>query len=103
PRAAGVRIVRPLRVPGGLPRALLREVALPLRPARARGPVHVPGAGARRGRARRGARAAFRRGDGRGRLETRLWPTCGAPSTVARADSSRGQTKTRSEERRVGK
>ena len=39
--------------PRRLPRALLREAPLPLRPARARRPVHVPRARPRRGRARR--------------------------------------------------
>src|SRR5439155_18318213 len=42
----------PLRLPGRVPRPLLREAALPLRPARTRRPVHVPRARARR----RGAR-----------------------------------------------
>src|SRR4029077_18795484 len=54
------------RPPAGAPRALLREPPFPLRPARARRPLHVPRACARRRRARRGARAALRRGDGRG-------------------------------------
>ena len=59
-RAARVRVGGALRLSGRLPRALLREAALSLRPARARGPLHVPRAGARRRRARRGARAALR-------------------------------------------
>ena len=51
--------------PAGLPRPLLREAPLPLRAARARRPLHVPRAGPRRRRARRGARAPLRRPPGR--------------------------------------
>ena len=51
--AARARGERALRVSGRLPRALLREAALPLRPARARRPAHVPRARARRRRAGR--------------------------------------------------
>ena len=58
--AARLRGQRALRLPGRLPRPLLREAALPLRAARARGPLHVPRAGARRRRARPRARAALR-------------------------------------------
>ena len=56
-RAARVRGERALRLPGRLPRAVLREAALPLRAARARRAVHVPGDGARRRRARRRCRS----------------------------------------------
>ena len=59
-RAARLRVERALRLPGRLPRALLREAALPLRPARARRAAHVPRAGPRRRRARRGAGAPLR-------------------------------------------
>ncbi len=48
---------RALRLSGRLPRALLREAPLPLRPARARRPLHVPRARARRRPARDGARS----------------------------------------------
>ena len=51
-RAARVRGERAVRLPGGVPRPLLREAALPVRPARARRAVHVPGDGPRRRRAR---------------------------------------------------
>ena len=44
-RAARLRGERALRLPGRVPRALLREAALPLRAARARRAVHVPGDG----------------------------------------------------------
>src|SRR5581483_5755174 len=63
PRRAGAarpRGQRALRLPGRLPRTLLREAALPVRPERAGGAVHVHGDGARRRRARRGAGAALR-------------------------------------------
>ena len=56
-RAARLRGERALRLPGRLPRPLLREAALPLRPARACRAGDVPRAGPRRRRARRGARA----------------------------------------------
>ena len=65
--AARVRGERALRLSRRLPRALLREAALLVRPARARGPADVPRARARRGRARpcpgaslRGARRSNR-------------------------------------------
>src|SRR5439155_6599308 len=47
-RTAGVRVERPLRLPARLPGALLREAALPLRPARASRPAHVSRTGLRR-------------------------------------------------------
>ena len=55
-----------LRLSRRFPRPLLREAALPLRPARARRALHVPRARAGRRRARRGARAAVRRREGGG-------------------------------------
>ena len=55
-----------LRVPGGLPRALLRETALQLRAARACGPVHLPRDGTRRRRAHARSGVALRAGRGRG-------------------------------------
>src|SRR3982750_4829380 len=67
PRRAGaarVRGRRALRLSRRLPRALLREAALPLRPARARRPVHVPRARAGRRGARDRAGAALRADDG---------------------------------------
>src|SRR5581483_268915 len=51
---------RALRLPGRLPRALLREAALLVRPPGAGRLLHLPGDGARRGRARPRARAPFR-------------------------------------------
>src|SRR6185437_3180345 len=59
--AARARVVGALRLSSGLPGALLREAAVPLRPTRARGLLHLPRDGARRGRARRGAGAPLRR------------------------------------------
>ena len=47
-RAPGAQGERDVRLPAGLPRALLREAPLQLRPARARRPVHVPRDGPRR-------------------------------------------------------
>ena len=87
-----------LRLPGRLPRPLLREAPLPLRPARARRPLHVPRARARGRRARRGARAPLRhRGapaDGarerrRPRSSTRRSPASGSttPRRVALLES----------------
>ena len=91
--------------PAGLPRPLLREAPLPLRAARARRLLHVPRAGARRRRARRGARAALRPTRGAGmaiaastdaspRSSTRRSPASGSPTRTrsrcsARATSSR--------------
>src|SRR5262249_17087968 len=63
PRLRGVRA---LRLPGRLPRALLREAPLPLRAARAGRALHVPRAGAGSRGARRGSRAALPRRGGRG-------------------------------------
>src|SRR5581483_11375369 len=63
PRRAGAarpRGERALRLPGRLPRALLREAALLVRPPGAGRLLHLPGDGARRGRARPRARAPFR-------------------------------------------
>ena len=71
-RAARVRVAERYGYPGRVPRALLREAPLPLRPARARGPLHVPRARARRRRARRGAGAAVRH---RGRAPSERSPT----------------------------
>src|SRR5262249_61091692 len=51
---------RALRLSGRLPRALLREAPLSLRPARARRPLHVPRARPRRRPARDGAGAPLR-------------------------------------------
>ncbi len=59
-RAARVRGGRALRLSGRLPRALLREAPLSLRPARARRPLHVPRARPRRRAARDRARAPLR-------------------------------------------
>src|SRR5205814_4486934 len=59
-RAARVRGRGAVRLSSRLPRALLREAPLPLRPARARRPLYVPGAGARRRLARDGAGAPLR-------------------------------------------
>ena len=53
PGCARPRGERALRLSAGLPRPLLREAALPVRPARARRALHVHGAGARRRPARR--------------------------------------------------
>src|SRR5262249_47255020 len=64
-RAARARGERALRLSGGVSRALLREAALPVRPARARRSDDVPRARARRRRARRRAGAEVRpRGGG---------------------------------------
>ena len=57
---------RDVRVPAGLPRALLREAPVQLRPARASGPVHVPRDGPRRRAAAARARAPIRARGGRG-------------------------------------
>src|SRR6202008_3720187 len=51
---------RPLRLPGRVPRPLLREAPLPLRPARARRAAHVLRARPRRWPARARARAEVR-------------------------------------------
>ena len=78
PRGAGtarVRVLRALRLPGGLPCALLREAPLSLRPARARRALHVPGACTGRRRAGRGAGAAVRQRRERGRLTSRARST----------------------------
>ena len=63
-RAARLRGQRALRLSGGLPRPLLREAPLQLRPARARRADHVLRARARRGRALARPRAALRRARG---------------------------------------
>ena len=55
PEQLALRGERALRLPGRVPRALLREAALPVRAARARGAVHVPGDGAEVGELDRGA------------------------------------------------
>ena len=59
-RGARARGIGALRLPAGLPRAVLREAALSLRSPRAGRPLHVPRARPRRGRAGRGARASLR-------------------------------------------
>src|SRR5579871_6728278 len=64
--AARARGVATLRLSGRIPRALLREAPLPLRPARARRPIHVPRARARRRSPRDRAGAALRADDGSG-------------------------------------
>src|SRR5439155_1462835 len=58
--AARARGERALRLSGGIPRSLLREAALPVRPARALRADVVPRAGARGRRARRRAGASHR-------------------------------------------
>src|SRR5262249_14385636 len=78
-----VRGVGALRLPRGVPRPLLREASLSLRAARARRAVHVPRAGARRGRARRGARASVRHRGGGGLTGSLTERTAAAsPATV---------------------
>ena len=80
-RAGGARPrgERALRLPGGLPRPLLREAPLRLRPTRARGAAVVLRAGAGGRRARRRARAAVRHcavpvTNARGRRRGRIYP-----------------------------
>src|SRR4029077_7556156 len=77
-RAARLRVSRALRLPGRVPRPLLREAAVSLRAAGASGPLHVPRACARRGRVGRGARAALRRSN-RGCLDRRRPNWCPPP------------------------
>src|SRR6202035_971092 len=60
-RAARLRGRGSLRVPGRLPRPLLREAPLPLRAARAGRPQQVPRAGTRGRRARCSPRTALPR------------------------------------------
>ena len=75
--------------PGRLPRPLLREAAVSLRPARAGGPLHVPRNGAGRRRARRGAGAALRRSDRRSGL---VLPERKAAGTRERAEPRQAGT-----------
>ena len=62
PETLALRVGRALRLPAGLPRALLREAPLLVRAARARRAADVPRARARGRRARPGAGAPVRRG-----------------------------------------
>src|SRR6185503_18639186 len=77
-RAARARGERALRVPGGVPRPLLREAPLQLRPARARRAVHLPRDGAGRRRAPTGPGAPLHPG-----RDPRRMTTLAASPTVA--------------------
>src|SRR5207253_160941 len=90
------RVERALRLPGRLPRPLLREAPLQLRPARARGAADVPGTRARRRRAGRGAGASLRE-DACDRLGKSRFPAPLALSRALRGRSSRSSSATRIE------
>ena len=91
-RAGGARAggERALRLPAGLPRPLLREAALPVRPARARRALHVHGARPRRRRARPHPGPPLRRGrGGAGDEERRRREFSRRPSTASGSPTPR--------------